>query len=50
MSISNKAKRRLTCQFCPRQKAGCKCNKFWKEIYRENRKEILGIYHATKKS
>ena len=48
MSISNKKKRELTCGFCPRQKPGCKCDLFWKNIYRENREKILEIYHKQK--
>lgn len=49
MSISNKTKRRLTCQFCPKQRKGCKCNKYWKEVYHKHREEILKIYHETSK-
>ena len=48
MAISNKMKRQLTCQFCPRQKHGCKCDKYWKSIYQENRDKILEIYHGQK--
>ena len=47
MSISNNTKRKLTCQFCDKQKEGCECKKYWKSIYREHREEILNIYHAT---
>lgn len=49
MAISNRTKRKLTCQFCDRQKIGCKCDKYWKSIYREHREEILTIYHTTSK-
>jgi len=49
MSISNKTKRKLTCQFCERKKNGCKCDKNWKNVYREHREEILRIYHNTQK-
>lgn len=49
MAISNRTKRELTCQFCPKQKIGCKCDKYWKNIYREHREEILNIYHTTSK-
>ena len=45
MAISNKTKRELTCLFCPKRKDGCKCDKYWKIIYREHREEILNIYH-----
>ena len=47
MAISNKQKRQLTCQFCPKkgQKPRCECKKFWKEIYHNHRDEILAIYH-----
>ena len=48
MAISNKQKRKLTCQFCPRQKPGCKCQKFWKTVYLQNRDKILEIYHNSK--
>ena len=47
MAISNNQKRKLTCQFCPKQKTGCKCQKFWKQIYREHRDEILELYHSS---
>ena len=49
MAISNKIKRELTCQFCKKKKGNCRCNKYWKEVYREHREEILNIYHATLK-
>ena len=47
MAISNKNKRKLTCQFCEKQKVGCKCDKYWKNVYREHREEILKLYHST---
>lgn len=47
MAISNRIKRELTCQFCQKQKNGCKCDKYWKNIYRQHREEILKIYHST---
>ena len=49
MAISNKKKRELTCKFCPKLKPGCKCKKFWKTIYLENREEILKIYSSSEK-
>ncbi len=50
MAISNKTKRKLTCQFCPKKgkKLDCRCKKFWKEIYLDNREEILKIYNNSK--
>ena len=48
MAISNTTKRKLSCHFCPRYKPGCKCKKYWKGIYRDNREEILKIYHESK--
>ena len=47
--ISNKTKRRLTCQFCP-TKNTCKkqCKKGWKKIYHEHRDEILEINRRSK--
>ena len=52
MAISNKMKRKLTCQFCDR-KDTCKsrnCPKYWKGIYNKYREDILLIYHNTKKT
>ena len=48
MAISNKQKRHLTCQFCPRKKDNCQCKKYWKTIYKENRGKILEIHHSSK--
>ena len=46
MAITNKQKRQLSCHFCPKKGLrNCNCNKFWKEIYRAHRDEILEIYH-----
>ena len=49
MAITNKQKRQLTCQFCPKkgQRAGCSCKKYWKEVYREHREDILKIYRRN---
>jgi len=48
MAISNKAKRKITCQFCTKKRGNCRCQKYWKEVYKEHREEILDIYHRTK--
>lgn len=51
MAISNKIKRKLTCQFCDRNNT-CKyhnCDKYWKSIYNKHREEILEIYRKTEK-
>lgn len=47
MAISNQTKRRLACQFCPKKgkRFDCECKKFWKEIYKKHRDEILELYH-----
>ena len=45
MAISNKQKRQLTCQFCPKRKNNCQCKKYWKIVYAENRDKILEMYH-----
>ncbi len=47
MAISNAQKRKLTCQFCTRKHGNCRCNKYWKEVYKENREKILEIYHES---
>ena len=48
MAISNVEKRTLTCRFCPKRKPNCKCDKYWKRIYRNHREEILEIYRNNK--